>query len=46
MHFADNWDDKRGEWESFYMDKKEGLKNGTAQHWKKHTQLEDAYNKR
>ena len=45
MHFADDWDDKRGEWDSFYMDKKEGLKDNTAQHRKKHGQLEDAYNK-
>ena len=38
MHFADDWDDKRGVWESFYMDKKEVLKDGTAQHRKKHAQ--------
>ena len=46
IHFTDDWDDERGLWESFYMDKKEVLKDCTAQHRKKHAQLEGAYNKR
>ena len=46
MHFADDWDDERDVWESFYMNKKEVPKDGTAQHWKKHAQLKDAYNAR
>ena len=46
MHFADDRDDERGVWESFYMDKKEVPKDGAAQHQKKHAQLEDAYNAR
>ena len=46
MYFADNWYNERGAWESFYMDKKEVPNDGTAQHHKKHAQLEDAYNLR
>ena len=46
MYFADNWDDKMGEWDSFYIDTKESSKDGTAQHQKKDGQLGDANNKR
>ena len=45
MYFSDGWDDDRG-WDSFYTNKKEGLKPGTAQHQKIFAQLEDAYNAR
>ena len=41
-----DWDDERRDWDSFYIDKKEDPKTGTAQHRKKHAQLEDAYNAR
>mmetsp|Transcript_2847 Transcript_2847/g.5763 ORF Transcript_2847/g.5763 Transcript_2847/m.5763 type:complete len:366 (+) Transcript_2847:358-1455(+) len=44
MHFSDDWDDNG--WDSFLHSTKEGPKDGTAQHQKKHGQLEDAYNKR
>ena len=46
MPFADDWDDEKGKWDSFYIDKKDGPKDSTAQHWKKYAQLEDAYNTR
>ena len=44
MYFSDDWDDERGKWDSFYVKKKEGPKDGIAQH-QKHGQLEDAYTK-
>ena len=47
MYFADDWNDDREDgWDTFYMDKKEGLKAGTAQHWMKFSIREDAYNAR
>ena len=38
--FADDWDDTG--WDAFLHSTKEAPKDGTAQHWKKHAQLEDA----
>ena len=47
MYFSDNWDeDREDNWDSFYTDKYECLKAGTAEHWKKFGRLEDAYTPR
>ena len=47
MYFSDNWDeDREDNWDSFYTDKYECLKAGTAEHWKKFAQLEVVYNAR
>ena len=43
MHFSDDWDDTK--LDSSLHSTKEGLKDGTARHRKKHAKLEDAYNK-
>ena len=45
MTFSDDWGDDRGD--SFYNDKKEGPKDGTAaQHQQKFDILKDAYTER
>ena len=44
LHFADDWDDE--EWESDYNDVKVEPSDNTAQHRKKFSMIEDAYNRR
>ena len=44
MYFSDDWDNTG--WNSLLYSTKEAQKDGTAQHQKKHAQLEDTYNAR
>ena len=46
LHYTDDWEDEDGEWQTLYTDPKVEAQDGTAQHRKKFSMVEDAYNRR
>ncbi|KAL7540064.1 hypothetical protein ACHAXR_010797 [Thalassiosira sp. AJA248-18] len=44
MHFADDWEEDDTQWNDFYDDSKEYIREDTANHRQKFGMLEDAYN--
>ena len=46
LHFSDDWEDDDDDWDEEYTDCKIEAPDGTAQHRKKFSMLEDAYNRR